>query len=202
MISRDDVLKANIRNLIPRDSRVSKKRLKNAYKIYCSKLRGRHISNEENEVLTWCTEHSCLPILPAFFDLRSVYPGFQVYSMGPSDMLHTLIGFLEYFASSSVVCIAECGKIPKFRNRYGDNIGRLDAKIANIPLKYGVPVQMKHFKDGISAFVGMKGNRENEKRSSGMGHLGMIDSQDVPDLVLQLLLCKWDYVNIDFSFKH
>jgi hypothetical protein len=146
---------------------------------------------EEHRLIDWCKAESLRPIIPAFFSVPRPFPDFNIYSMAVYDLMHTITGVLENWVSTSAVCVSEVGKYHGYKARYYDNIGRLDLKICNIPLKHGVPMIMKHFKDGISGIVGLRTN-ENSKRTSGSGTLGLIDSQDVPQLVLQMILCIGD----------
>jgi hypothetical protein len=197
-VTRDIILRFNASDLCPRNDVANAELLEFALPAYCNSLKGVRLSIEENRLLEWCDSQSLIPLLPALFKVPKPYPDFNIYSMGPYDLMHTITGILENWASTTAVCTVEVGKCNGYKDRYYDNIGRFDLKLANIPLKHGVPMNMKHFKQGISAIVGLRSN-ENDKRTGGGGSLGLIDSQDVPQLVLQMLLCT--YQHLRFIFK-
>jgi len=157
------------------------------------------LNNDEIECLHWCKEHSCLPLLPAIFKLEKPYENFSKYDYSPPDMLHTLTALLEFWVCSSLVCISECGKLPRFRRQYGNNLGKLDAKIAGFPRKHCIPISVTHFPDGVTAMAGLGNNlKSKNNKNTGMGSLGLIDYQDVSDITLQLLLCKLFNRNLIF----
>jgi hypothetical protein len=188
-ILRSNILKFDCTSLIPRDDERNSELLDFAFPVYCKHLRGLRLSADEIRLLEWCKSQSLIPIKPALFDVPKPFPAFNKYSMATYDLMHTIEGPLENWASTAGVCLAESGKYHGYKDRYYDNIGRLDSKMSHIPLKHGIPMVLKHFKDGISGIIGLRGN-ENSKRTSGSGTLGLIDNQDVPQLVLQMILCK------------
>jgi len=192
-VTKSEVLMFNFSNLVPRNDECNSALLEFALEAYCKKLRGQGRTAAEERLLEWCRVNSLIPLRPAFFKLYKPFREFNVYEMGAYDLMHTLSGVLENYASSAGVCIVELGKFPGYRDEYYDNIGRLDTKIANIPRKHGTPsLKMRHFSDGVSGILGLRSN-ENSSRTSGSGNLGLIDDQDVPQLVLQLILCKCTY---------
>jgi hypothetical protein len=188
-VTKSEILMFNFSNIVPRNDECNGTLLEFALEAYCKKLRGEGRTASQERLLEWCRHNSLVPLRPALFKLYKPFRGFNVYEMGAYDFMHTLSGVLENYASSTGVCIVEVGKYPNYRTEYYDNIGRLDIKIANLPRKHGVPINMRHFSDGVSGILGLRSN-ENTSRTSGSGNLGLIDDQDVPQLVLQLILCK------------
>lgn len=188
-IRRSDILKFNAQAIVPRDDNASGELLPFAFPAYCKKLKSLPLTANEQALLQWCKDNSLNPLRPSFFSLRKPYDDFNVYSMAPFDYMHTLGGVMENWVSTTAVCTAECGKHPEFKRAYSGNIGTLDLKISHMPLKHGLPLTMTHFKEGVSGIVGL-GSTENSNRTGGSGALGMIDCQDVPQLVLQMILGK------------
>ena len=163
-----------------------------AFSTFCKKLHNLPLSDQENACLRWCKEKSCLPLMPAIFKLETPYENFSKYDYSPPDMLHTLTALLEFWICSTLVCISEVGKLPHYRREYGNNLGKLDAKIADFPRKHSIPINVTHFSDGVTAMAGLGNNlKSKNKKNTGMGSLGLIDYQDVSDMTMQLLLCKF-----------
>jgi len=189
-VLRNEILLFDTGDVVPRNAEVNDELLHYALPAYCRQLKGQRLTANEKRLLEWCKGNSLIPVRPALFNLPKPFPTFNIYSMGAYDLMHTIAGLLENYVSTAAVCVVEVGKYPGYKDRYYDNIGRLDMKIAHMPLKHGVPLNMRQFKEGISGIVGLR-RTENTDRTRGGGSLGLIDSQDVPQLVLQMILSKF-----------
>ena len=194
LVNIDEILFNDPETFKIRDSDEAEENLTEAFSIFCKKIHNVALTNEESASLHWCQQHSCLPLLPAIFKLEKPYEKFSKYEYSPPDMLHTLTALLEFWICSSLVCISEIGKLPRYRNQYRNNLGKLDGKIAGFPRNHSIPISFNHFVDGVTAMAGL-GNTLNSKnnKNTGMGSLGLIDYQDVSDMTMQLLLCKSFY---------
>lgn len=101
----------------------------------------------------------------------------------------------------TMLCIAKVGKLREYKREGSFTIGKLDDMMKTFPIKHSMPLRMKHFSEGISTYCsGISGSKK--KQETGLGDLGIIDSKDVPSLVLQLLLCKYNFKNIIKHFEN
>jgi hypothetical protein len=70
---------------------------------------------------------------------------------------------------------------------YAEGVGKLDKILKHFPIKHSLPIKMKQFSRGITEFCP---SLNTEKKLTGYGSLGLIDSEDIPLLLLQVLFCK------------
>ena len=144
----------------------------------------------EQYILNECARLSIYPIKPYMMLLDKPYPEYTMYESFPPDLMHTLIaGLMVGWVSLALVCCAVIGEMPEYRGHHRYNLGVLDAAIANLPRHHSVSYPMRHFRRGVSCFC-PKSATVKSKQGGTTSVLGMINHQEVPDLMLQVLLCK------------
>jgi len=97
---------------------------------------------------------------------------------------------MESYLSLALVTTAA---IPHFGAKYQEpyrySIGTLDRLLAAFPRDHSAPFNFRSYNDGVSCFCPSKQGGKAQ-HGSGTGVLGMMNSQQVPGLILQVLLCK------------
>ena len=165
------------------------------WRIFCKRARPesrRQLTREEKRALSVCQQNSVYPLQPGLEGLAAPFPGWSPYMMFPPDRMHTLIGVLEMYIAQYAICLEKISVLPKYRNtKYAQGLGYLDSLLKEFPWKHSVPVTMKHFSTGISDKVPTV---TSSAKATGFGSVGVMDSEDVPLLLLQILFCK--------SYKH
>jgi hypothetical protein len=180
---------SDVSNVDLRDSEKYKPYLHNAFEVFVKKCKvgQRGLTDEEKEKLAFCYDHSVQPIFPALCELEASYNGFSAYQRTPHDILHTVIGMLEYWLSMVVTIAAKIGADNEL---FKDNISVLEGLLREFPHKQSMPYRVKHFSKGLSSYIpALKKNVA--VKTTGYGNVGMMDNKDVPSLILQLLLCKF-----------
>ena len=166
--------------------------LQNAWGCFCkfSKKKSRKfLSFEEKSILQSCNENSIQPLQPALEALEEPFPGWSPYMMYPPDRLHTLIGFLEMYISQYTLCLYRISSLQEYNGTsYAAGMGNLDNLLKNFPIRHALPIKMKRFSRGVTEFCP---SLNTEKKMTGYGSLGLIDSEDIPQLLLQVLFCKY-----------
>ena len=109
----------------------------------------RTLSERDREVLQFCQAHIIYPILPAVYELQPAYDRHTVYDQFPPDILHTLIGLLEYWVSMVITIIA---KMQKILDR-PHCISRLEQMIQNFPYRQTMPYRIRHITNGLASIV-------------------------------------------------
>ena len=111
----------------------------------------------------------------------------------PGDRLHTLIGELEMYISMFALILYQIPlEFPEFKGtKYDNGIGKLDELLKNFPHRQSMPVKTKKFGSGLSIYI--PSIVDKKKKVTGYGSIGLIDSEDVPLLFLQVLFCKHYY---------
>jgi hypothetical protein len=98
--------------------------------------------------------------------------------------LHTILGgILKDWIFNTVVIISS---ISLTNINYRHNLQRLDIKIANFPTAQSMPFHMHKFNDGITPYLKKATGKNKALSTSGLGGL---NHQQVPSLVLQMLIC-------------
>jgi hypothetical protein len=147
------------------------------------------LTTEEKNILETCRDSSIQPLQPALEALEEPFPGWSPYMMYPPDRLHTLIGFLEMYLSLYTLCLSKISTMQAYKGTiYAEGVGNLDNLLKKFPIKHALPIKMKNFSRGITEFCP---SLNNEKKKTGYGSLGLIDSEDIPQLLLQVLFCKF-----------
>jgi len=117
-------------------------------------------------------------------ELQPCHDGHSAYDQFPPDILHTLIGLLQAWASMVITIVAKIQKL--YPEEHGRSIAVLEDLLLTYPYKQAMPFRVKHFQKGLSSICpGLRG--KDEAKTTGYGDIGMIDNKDVPSLVLQLL---------------
>ena len=166
--------------------------LKNAWGCFCKfskKNFRKFLSFEEKSILQSCNENSIQPLQPALEALEEPFPGWSPYMMYPPDRLHTLIGFLEMYISQYALCLYRISSLQAYNGTsYAAGMGNLDNLLKIFPIRHALPIKMKRFSRGLTEFCP---SLNTEKKMTGYGSLGLIDSEDIPQLLLQVLFCKY-----------
>ena len=152
----------------------------------------RPLTCDEKEQLKILKENSMLPLRPVFYDLCRPYPGFTAYQLGPPDLLHTLLSRLKTFYFDSIVLCARFESL--FPDQCDGNIGILDDMMSKQIISHSMPWKLKNWPSGISQFC--KSAVAYGASTLSKGSLGRLDMQEMPALVLQLILCKFLVHNI------
>ena len=166
---------SNIGTYPTRNSDSYKAFLLQAFGIYCKYVKIEKpsmMSPSEKAVLRNCHERSLHPIIPAIHFLKASYPGQSHYERFPADLMHTRI--LEEWVSHvvTIVKLIETLQGP-FNIPHAQS--KLEEKIQMFPRLQAMPFSMKQFKDPLEGYC-------------PSGTLKMIDSKDVPSLMLQILI--------------
>ena len=190
MCSREDMMRSSVSSFPIRQRNPD---LSSAWSTICKFCREdsrKNLTREEKDLLKWCSSNSVQPLLPGLHDLMPPFPGWSPYMMYPPDRLHTLIGFLEMYISQYTLCLYKTSLLPQYKGTpYAEGMGYLDSIVKEFPWKHSVPVKMKLFSGGVSQYCPNLDGK-SKKKVTGYGSLGMIDSEDVPLLLLQVLFCK------------
>jgi len=189
MCAREDMMRSCIANCKLRSTNPD---LSNAWEILCKRRKvatAKRVTREEKDLLEWCRINSVQPIQPAFECLSSPF-SLSHYMTYPGDRLHTLIGELEMYISMFALILYQIPlEFPEFKGtKYDNGIGKLDELLKNFPHRQSMPVKTKKFGSGMSIYIPSIG--DNNKKVTGFGAIGLIDSEDVPLLFLQVLFCK------------
>ena len=187
-----------------------------AFAAFCKECRGDVLTQNEKHALLYCQKLSIFPILPAVFDLDLPYAGYDIYSCTPPDILHTFLGGLlkdwifHVCVIVSSLCFAGLGN--------GRNLHTLDELIQQFPIMQSMPFFMRKFQKGVTEYVRKAGDGTSSEKGRIMRYymikirflmsyirlfillkkmftgtstsgLGGLDHQEVPSMVLQLLLC-------------
>ena len=102
----------------------------------------------DKEILAFCREHSLYPLLPALSELQPAYEDHSIYDQFPPDLLHTLIGLLEYWVSMVITIIA---KMQETTNPHC--LSRLEQMLQDFPHKQTMPYRVRHFTNGLASIV-------------------------------------------------
>ena len=190
-LERHSLMSTQIDSIPRRDSTDAIPTLKKAFAAFCRFSRKEIQTEDDKEVLLFCQEKSLQPILPSFFKLEIPYAGFSHYIRFQFDLLHTNTGVLKKFVALTLLCIKKVSGLPKYKNRGGlFTIAKLDAMIKAFPFNmHSMPCYMKHLTEGVSCYCLSWLSGAGEK--TGYGDLKIIDSKDVPSLILQMLLCTY-----------
>jgi len=109
------------------------------------------------------------------------------------------------YVSMFCLILLKISILPQYRGtKYADGIGKLDELIKKFPHSQSMPVKTKRFGSGISIYI--PSLLDQKTKVTGYGHIGLIDSEDIPLLFLQVLFCKHfftKFINIFIIFsKH
>jgi hypothetical protein len=171
-----------------RDSETYNIQLQYAFNSFVKKCKvsKRGLTDHERQILDYCFEKSIHPLYPALNELEPSYKGHTAYRRCAHDLLHTMIGLLEYWVSMVITIVAKIGAdMPRYRR----NICILEDLLGRFPHRQAMPFRVKHFIKGLKAYIpGL--NKDIQQKATGYGTVGMMDNKDVPSLILQLLLCK------------
>lgn len=194
-IPRTELMRSNIAAVSIRDSNMYKPYLEEAFDAFCCRIKlkkNEKLSDRQEEVLKFCNDKSVLPILPALLLLEPSYHGHSAYERVPPDHLHTVTGILEYWVALVLKIVS---KISKTHKGYHNAIAILEECILRFPYRQAMPFRVKHFIHGLSSICPtIKSNAKAKSKAErgSYGTVGMIDNKDVPSLVLQILLCKYE----------
>jgi len=112
--------------------------------------------------------------------------------MCPPDILHTIIGgILKDFLFYACVIVSILGKRNDTKRIYRDNLSRLDQKIKSFPTKQALNYPIKRLPQGITPYVTSTTGPLRKKKLSNSA-MSNLDHQDVPGIVLQILICILD----------
>jgi len=186
----------NFEDIEYRDSDEVTEKLNDAWLAFCKDVRRDLVSRKKLTIsarqvflLKFASERSIYPMKPAIMDFPKLHENHSWYLAAIHDKMHTVGGLLEGWVSTTIVICSVVGSMPEYRDHYRHNLGVLDELLSGFPRDHSAPFNMRHFKDGVTCFCPIKqGN--NAKKGSGTGVLGMMNHQEVPGLVLQILCCK------------
>lgn len=192
-----DRLMDPITNDIPvRDEEYLKRLLQGSWGIYCKSVvrdadgRKRKLTPPERAVLDEIHSNSIHPIMPAFLELRPPFEGDSHYMLAPPDIMHTLIGLMVNWVSLVIVICAVIAEHELYKDSFNNNLGHLDDAIASIPLEHSFPYKLSHFRKGVTVHIPQASAKNSGDGGGISGVLGMMNHQEVPGLVFQILLCK------------
>ena len=155
-----------------------------AFDAFCKDCRNNDINEFEEQALDYCANNCLHPLKPAVFDLPLPHLSFNPYMYAPPDVLHTILsGILKDWIFNTVVIIS---KISLSKQNYRFSLQKLDIKLSNFPTAQSMPFPMHKFADGVTPYL-KKATGENKTLSTS--GLGGINHQQIPSLVLQMLLC-------------
>jgi len=103
----------------------------------------------DRTTLRFCTEHSLYPLLPALYELEPAYDDHSVYDQFPPDLLHTLIGLLEYWVSMVITIIAKMQEI----TNQPHCLSRMEEMLQDFPHQQTMPYRVRHFTNGLASIV-------------------------------------------------
>ena len=167
-----------------RNSEEANYHLSYAFDAFCKSCRNEYINKNEVDALQYCDKNGLHPIKPAILDLPVPYLSFNPYTYAPPDVLHTVLsGILKDWIFNTVVIIS---KISLSDPSYRHNLQKLDIKLANFPTAQSMPFHMHKFDEGVTPYI-KKATGENKGLSTS--GLGGINHQQIPSLVLQMLIC-------------
>jgi len=152
-VAREDMMNSDIELIRKRESQWYKEVLETAWPAFCRYVTApgdvRTLSDRDREVLDFCRAHSIYPIYPAFYELESSFEGHTVYDQFPPDVLHTLIGLLEFWVSMVITIIAKIGKLLDRPHR----ISHLEQMLQMFPYKQTMPYRVRHITNGLASIV-------------------------------------------------
>lgn len=187
-ITRSNMMMSNISDQVLRESEDYNFYLKDAFRTFCEYCTKplRSITLEQKSIMAFCKQKSVQCLFPTLNSLAPSYPGHSSYERCPPDLLHTLIGLLEFWISLVVTIVA---KIASINETYSHAIAILEDLLRTFPFKQAMPFRIKHFSKGLAVYCpGLNGSLDS--KTTGYGNLGMIDNKDVPSLLFQMLVCK------------
>jgi hypothetical protein len=193
MCARDDMMRSSIANCRIRSQQPN---LSKAWNIFCKSRRvdtRKTMTDQDKQLLEWCRQNSVQPLKSGLEDLIKPFEDWSPYMMYPPDRLHTLIGVLSMYVSKYCVILLKISILPQYRGtKYSDGIGKLDELIKKFPHSQSMPVKTKRFGSGISIYI--PSLLDQKTKVTGYGHIGLIDSEDIPLLFLQVLFCKHFFI--------
>lgn len=156
------------------------------YATKTSRARIIPLTEFEKRKLEIIKANSFNPLRPAFFDLPRPSPEFTAFEFGMPDLLHTMLSRLKTYYFDTQVLNARTGIM--FSDDYDGNIGILDDMMSKQIISHSMPWKLKNWPSGISQFC--RTATASGATTLSKGNLGRLDMQELPALVLQLLLCN------------
>ena len=195
---RKNIMNPNIDECVLRSSDENSVFLKDAWLVFCKSIKhdlgtGKklRLTQTEKNILVKCKNSSVKPMLPAFFEIPSPFPGFSSYSYAQPDMMHTFLkGPCEQWIVDTIICLECISTISRYQLQFQNCLGKLDTLLSKFPTKHSLPYTLKKFKSGVTNFVVGRSSKSKKKKGDSKSSLGMIDAQDIDGLIIQLLLCK------------
>lgn len=179
--TREDLMYSDIGDCHLRNSTAYEPFLEKAFEIFCRYVRcekpQRDLSRTDKENLEFCNSMSVHHYIPALYSLKKSYTGQSVYSLLPPDLMHTRL--LEEFVSNTLTIVKtmEMLKGDLESKKRMNALAIVEERIQNFPYRQAMPFRVKHLKESLESYC-------------PKGELKLIDSKDVPSLLLQLILCK------------
>ena len=96
-------------------------------------------------------------------------------------------GILKDWTFYSCVCISAVGQIAKYKQTHRHSLSKLDKKFKKFPIKQAMNFHLKRFVRGITPYV-TSADGPLSKRKLSTSAMSNLDSQDIPGLVLQMLV--------------
>jgi len=80
--------------------------------------------------------------------------------------------------------------VTKWPARFANSISLLDELLAQFPRACGIPFNMAYFRNGVSDYLKSALKDKSSKGKATSQGLGSMRFQDMPSLLLQLLICN------------
>ena len=156
-----------------------------AFNAFCKDCRNENMTDIEYQSLDYCERNGLHPLKPVVLDsVLLPYRSFNPYTFVPPDVLHTVLsGILKDWIFNTAVIIS---KIALSNQNYRFSLQKLDIKLSNFPTAQSMPFYMHKFDNGVTPYL-KKATGENKGLSTS--GLGGINHQQIPSLVLQMLIC-------------
>jgi hypothetical protein len=208
-----------------RSSKETRPILEGAFAAFCKSIKKEDITEEEESKLKKCKKWNIQPLKIAMLEFILPFPAFTNFALSPPDLLHTFLSgpcrdylvtvvvigtnlqlYIHLFLFSNLsrfvtvsIFSSECKKY------YSNTLSLLDESIASFQAVHSLKsFRIARFKKGVSEYVksALKSNKSKGGGTTGMGGMRF---QDMPSLILQLVICigtNGDIIPNDYNDCH